>query len=443
MAIKIPNTLEPANNDFPVVSSNHIDVDELEGRKNLTQYLKDVYAELTDTLEANHSDDDDDRQKKYDDLVSYLNTLLGNSDDGDKSIEDQLTDLKKLLLLSLFGNETYEPSNEDNADGSGRNITNKIRDLRNSIVGWLYNNSDSIYNNIRNLSSDLTKHDKNLNSKSSSIIEKIETERANIVDNTNDNTVALSNQISEFLSDMHLSLDQLKYDVKNFNERIVIRSIDKHFNNGVSTADINIFCDLQDDETIFVKSASMNYFNKTISLSENILLDDGSNLEEGTVNNDLNIITLNNGENMILIKDIQLNASTPTDVTICILRQGQIAYKKNVEIMRKAPVYVKYSSEESISFNTTDQNYLVDSLHGELIIPAYKDESGIDKYLYIGIPKTYFSQKTIETGLGSTTINLQLLQNGFSVGSFLEETSDYYIYRSSQKISEHSNLELK
>lgn len=349
MAIKIPNTLEPANNDFPVVSSDHIDVAELDERTNLTQHLKDVYAELTQTLRTNHSNDDQDRKDKYDNLVSHLNTLLGNSDDDNNSIKNILDTLSSTMSTSF---------NE------------------------------------------------------------------------------MSNKLTQDFSN-------LKYDVKNFNERIIIRSIDKHFNNGISTADINIFCDLQDDETIFVKSASMNYLNKTVFLSENILLDDGSNLKEGTVNNDLNIITLNNGENMILIKDIQLNASTPTDVTICILRQGQIAYKKNIEIMRKAPIYVKYSSEESISFNTTDQNYLVDSLYGELTIPAHKDGSGIDKYLYVGIPKAYFSEKTVETGLGSTTINLQLLQNGFSVGSFLEETSDYYIYRSSQKISEHSNLELK
>lgn len=390
MAIKIPNTLEPANNDFPVVSSDHIDVDGLDKRTNLTQHLKDVYAELTNILEINHAEDRADRYTKH------------------NSIGYQLTDLRKLLLLSLFGNETYEPSNEDNVDGSGRNITNKIRDLDDKFSGLLGNDgSDSIKNILDTLSSTVTT-------------------------SFND----MSNKLTQDFSN-------LKYDVKNFNERIIIRSIDKHFNNGISTADINIFCDLQDDETIFVKSASTNYLNKTISLSENILLDDGSNLEEGTVNNDLNIITLNNGENMILIKDIQLNTSTPTDVTICILRQGQIAYKKNIEIMRKAPVYVGYSSEESISFNTTDQNYLVDSLYGELTIPAHKDDSGIDKYLYVGIPKTYFSEKTVETGSGSTDIKLQLLQNGFSVGSFLEETGDYYIYRSSQKISEHSNLELK
>ena len=234
MAIKIPNTLEPANNDFPVVSSDHIDVDGLDKRTNLTQHLKDVYAELTDILERNHTEDKDERA------------------DLDASIEDQLTNLRKLLLLSLFGNENY------NSNSDSGNIAYKIQNFRETVLGWLYNNEDSIGNRIENLSNKLTQ-----------------------------------------------DFSNLKYDVKNFNERIVIRSIDKHFNNGISTADINIFCDLQDDETIFVKSASMNYFNKTISLSENILLDDGSNLEEGTVNNDLNIITLNNGENMILIKDIQ------------------------------------------------------------------------------------------------------------------------------------------
>lgn len=543
MAIKIPNTLEPANNDFPVVSSDHIDVDELDERKNLTQYLKDVYAELTETLETNHGDDDKDRQRKYDDLVSHLNALLGNSDDGDKSIEDQLTDLRKLLLLSLFGNETYEPSNEDNADGSGRNITNKIRDLRNSILGWLYSNTDSIGKRINNLSStlssqlttlltQLTTHDStissSLNSESSNIIKKIENlddKLSGLLGNDATSIASMLEAIEDRIKKLDIELTGVEGLAHSEDNSSYIYAITNAVRDVIQQQITNLDTELTGDGTaanIGKIMAAKVALDETLSSISSLItqLDSqltGTNDAAGQLESITNAVTtaLNTqvndikysiknttdrihltvlnisryncdikcdvaidtevGESLDVISYITTISGTtvtvterppisvsgseykmplspyvPTKMTFNIKKSGDIVYSKSIEVMRKAPVYVGHSDNGDITtFNTTifNKNYLTDSLYGECEIPAnsWVNENK-DAYLYITIPKEFFRQKTVQIfgGTGIENVNLQLLQNGFPVGGIHEKTvSGYHVYRSSQMISEHSNLELK
>lgn len=163
---------------------------------------------------------------------------------------------------------------------------------------------------------------------------------------------------------------------------------------------------------------------------------------EYKINTEIENISTTGGE-------ISLKSKQPTIFTVNIQNKltTETVYSKSIEIMRKAPIYVGHSSENITVFDTEifnkifNKNYLTDSLHGECEIPANSWQG--DAYLYIAIPKAFFGQKTVQTTDGTENIDLQLLQNGFPVGSKYADTDNYFIYRSSQMISEHSTLEFK